>query len=106
MVQDMLISSLIMYMKKTTHFWLAENECILMNTKRWYECELQIASVRFQISSVLTSYNVFLCTLLTSNKMASLEIWCNKHLKFSKDYKLHFPYGLVQFCSLWKIHSY
>ena len=46
---------LIMYMKKITRFWLAENECLDF---LWY----------------------FSCTLLTSNNMIFPAIWCNKHL--------------------------
>ena len=33
--------------------------------------------------------------------MISLVIWCNVNIgKFLKDYKLHLPYGHVQFCCL------
>ena len=39
--------------------------------------------------------------------MISPVIWCNVNIgKFFKDYKLHLPYGLVQFCCLWKIYSW
>ena len=50
------------------------------------------------MSSVLTFHGVFSCTLLTSNNMISLVIWC-------KIAKLHMPYGLMQFYCLWNIYS-
>ena len=35
----------------------------------------------FKILTVLTLCDAFLCTLLTSNNMISLTVWCNKHLE-------------------------
>ena len=44
----------------------------------------------------------FSCTLLTSNNMISRVV---STCKFFKNYKLHLPHGLVQFCCLWKIYK-
>ena len=65
-----------------TGFWSAKNECILMSheCKVVKQCKLQIARARFKIWSVLTFFDVFSYTLLTSTYMISLAIWCNKHL--------------------------
>ena len=63
--------------------WL-KTSALSCNTgaKLYHACKLQIARAHaFKILSVLTSCDVFSCTLLRSNNMISLAIWCNKHLQ-------------------------
>ena len=70
-------------LEKFTRFWLAENECILIKHER----KLRITRAHFQNFAFLGFCDVFSCRLLTC--------------KFFKD----FPYGLEQFCCLYKIYS-
>ena len=51
---------LIMYLKKITRFWLAENECILMSHKCKVVKLVQISAHAFKVSSVLTFRDVFM----------------------------------------------
>ena len=46
------------------------------------------------LTCVWTFWDVFSCTLLTSNNIFYLVIWYNKHFK---DFKLHLPSGLCNF---------
>ena len=52
----------------------------------------------FKIFSVSTFCNIFSCTWLTSNKMISLAVWCNKH--FSTTTNCTCPMGFYK-----KIHK-
>ena len=79
--------------------WISNNPMLLMTYAnqyfptvfKWYEFSVRtylflhaleslIRNFRFQISSVLTFWEVFSCTLLTNIDMISLAIWCNKHM--------------------------
>ena len=58
--------------------------------------------------SALTFCDEFSCKLLTSNNMISRTM-CDVHTrtcKFFEAYKLHLPYGLVQFCCHRKIYEF
>ena len=79
---DLGVKGLIMYMKKIMCIRLAENECVLMkhNCKVVTRMQSINSAQTFSILSVLTFCDVFSCTLLTSNNMISLAIWC--YMKF------------------------
>ena len=53
----------------------------------------------FKISSFSTFCAVFSC-ILTGNKMISLAIWCNRHLKSFQRLQIVLAHLLVQFCCL------
>ena len=97
-MRDMLIFSLIMYMKK--------NNALLIGWKRVRSQVIRVQSYNrslFRLYWLPVMY--FSCSLLTKSNMISLAICVINTCKLSKDYKFHLPYGLVIFCCLWKIYS-
>ena len=68
------------------------------SAKLLHMCKLLRAHA-FKISSFSTFCAVFSC-ILTGNKMISLAIWCNRHLKSFQRLQIVLAHLLVQFCCL------
>ena len=78
-------------MKKKTCFWLAECKFVTL---------MQItnsAPLLSKLSSVLTSNDVFLSTVLTSTIMIPVAIWCNAHLRILQITNCTCPTSLCNF---------
>ena len=92
---------LIIYMKKNLRIWLAENKCIFHVT------QVQITSRAGcqNFACVDFLWCVFHVNYEKVTSWFLMQFGVNKYLYFFSDYKLHLPYGLTQFCCLWKIHT-
>ena len=85
-MRDMLIFSLIMYMKK--------NNALLIGWKRVRSQVIRVQSYNrslFRLYWLPVMY--FSCSLLTKNNIISLAICVINTCKLSKDYKFHLPTG-------------